>query len=78
MGVEVIAQYLDQVLALGVAVWVINIGVKQLKDLQAQYVEIQKEHAETTERVLGQQQENNRQLMDLVSNLCINVTKPKE
>lgn len=61
---ESIAQALDSLVALGIAVWVINIGLKRLDTMQAQYQGF-------VNTVLKQQQENNEQLMHLVSTLCL-------
>ena len=59
-----ILKSLDSFAALAIAVWIISLGIKRMDLLQAQYTDSMRE-------VLEQQQGNNRELMSLVSSLCI-------
>lgn len=56
--------FFDSTIALAIAVWIINVGINRLDKMQTQ-------HQGFVEKVLGQQQENNNELMGLVSTLCI-------
>lgn len=64
---------LDSLIALGIAIWIITVGIKRFDTMQER-------HQKFTEMVLAQQQNNNDELMQLVSTLCIqplNPTPPK-
>jgi hypothetical protein len=64
-----IMQFLDSTVALGIAVWVIQLGIRQLNHMQTQ-------NSAMVNQVLTQQQQNNDALMGLVSTLCINPATP--
>lgn len=54
---------LDGYVALGVAVWVIQVGMNQLKETNNQ-------HWAFIERILLQQQNNNQLMMNIVKDVC--------
>lgn len=58
-----ILKSLDSLVALGIAVWIINIGIKQINTLQDKYTE-------NVKAVMAQQHDDNRALMGLVKDLC--------
>jgi len=58
---------LDSLIGLGIALWIISIGIKRFDIMQDRSQKF-------TEMVLAQQQQNNDELMQLVSTLCINQT----
>lgn len=69
---ELILQFIktfDSFVALAIAVWIIQVGIKRMDSLQTQYTTSMKE-------VLQQQQDNNDQLMNLVSTLCVQIQSP--
>ena len=53
----------DAAVALAIAVWIIQIGIKRMDSLQGQYTA-------SMQAVLGQQHEDNKALMGLVRDLC--------
>lgn len=55
---------LDSLIALGIAIWIITVGIKRFDSMQER-------HQKFTEMVLAQQQNNNDELMQLVSTLCV-------
>jgi hypothetical protein len=65
----------DSAIALAIAVWIIQIGIKRMDSLQTQY-------NSAMQAVLGQQHEDNKALMGLVRDLCNEdgqqVASPKE
>lgn len=64
-----VIQLVNGSIGLGIAIWIIREGMTRMDKMQTQ-------HEVFTNTVLTQQQNNNDQLMSLVSTLCAQPTQP--
>lgn len=74
-NIETIVGAVDSLVALALAVWMLIQGLQRFDRMQQEYgqrmAQMQDKNEQFTRTVLQQQQQNNDQLMSLVSTLCV-------